>query len=133
MNHSGVDIEDFFLRGSETMTERDLDELRRLLPNLETKLNGIETGPVDELRPLVEFLRAYIEDGSADADFEPLREAGFALRYFLKGVDIIPDMLEDIGYADDLAILRLAVKRNHDALAEFAKLKGLDLPDPGKK
>lgn len=39
-------------------------------------------------------------------------EAGVALDYLVKGVDLIPDFIEGIGLADDEVIIRRVMERN---------------------
>jgi uncharacterized membrane protein YkvA (DUF1232 family) len=51
-----------------------------------------------------------------------LAEIAFAAEYLLKGFDVIPDHLPDIGLADDARLLQRIIERNrlelHSALAE---------------
>ena len=46
-----------------------------------------------------------LDDIYTSDDFSALPEAVFAVRYLVKGVDIIPDKTEE-GYSDDAAVLR---------------------------
>ncbi len=128
MEIPNVDIEAFVENGAKTISVSDLEEIRRLIPNLEQKLASIEDGPVKEIEPLVRFLSQYLLSPASRAEVMPVHEAAFALKYFLKGVDIIPDLVPEIGYTDDLAILRLVYQRNHDAFSEFAKAESLTFP-----
>ena len=59
----------------------------------------------DDARTLLNLLRD-VNDGSfSGLMFEDLAIAVFGLHYLLSPVDIIPDSIEEIGYADDAAVI----------------------------
>lgn len=41
-----------------------------------------------------------------------LREAGMAIRYLLKGMDLIPDSVPDVGFVDDAMVVAKVIERN---------------------
>jgi uncharacterized membrane protein YkvA (DUF1232 family) len=58
----------------------------------------------------------WIEDEELDVEEDPLpahlAEAGVAAAYILKGVDLIPDSIPEIGLTDDARILARVLDRN---------------------
>lgn len=64
-----------------------------------------------QLPDQVEFLAQLIEDFysglSPEIPYTAIAETAFALSYLRKGIDIIPDSISGVGYADDAAIINL--------------------------
>lgn len=59
----------------------------------------------DEARTMLNLL-SDVKDGTfSELLFEDLAIAVFGLHYVLSPVDIIPDSVEEIGYADDAAVI----------------------------
>jgi uncharacterized membrane protein YkvA (DUF1232 family) len=125
------DLNQFVLDGARRVTPRQVGKLVRQLP--EIRLVATQVTQFPQLADQVEFLAELIEDFHSglnqDVPYTAIAEAAFALSYLHKGVDIIPDRIPDIGYADDAAIitvvfetykvafLRLLVKQEKKRLA----------------
>ena len=62
----------------------------------------------EEARTMLNLLRDVDEGKFSDLMFEDLAIAVFGLHYVLSPVDIIPDSIEEIGYADDAAVIEQA-------------------------
>lgn len=62
----------------------------------------------DDARTLLNLLRDSRDGSFTNLNFEDISIAVFALHYVLSPVDIIPDSVEEIGYADDAAIVEQA-------------------------
>jgi uncharacterized membrane protein YkvA (DUF1232 family) len=60
-----------------------------------------------------------LDDAYVPGDFHALPEAIFAVRYLVKGVDIIPDNLPG-GYNDDAAVLREVLTGHEPEFREFS-------------
>jgi uncharacterized membrane protein YkvA (DUF1232 family) len=99
--------------GLRLITPAVIRSLRDSLPELARKIRHIRDS--DRLRARLELLGGYVAavpDATGPAD-DTLREAAFALCYFLTGSDAIPDSLPEIGLVDD-ALLVEAVLRRHE-------------------
>jgi len=129
MNVPSIDLETFFIHGAEALASSDVQELRRLTPNLAPKLESMPPSVVEVMQPVIGFATRVLHDEGFNLENAWCREIAFALRYFLKGVDIIPDMLGEIGYADDLAMFRFAFQRNAAELELFASRSRLIVPE----
>lgn len=59
---------------------------------------------------------------------DDLRYAGGALVYLGDSLDIVPDDQED-GYADDAAIVALAIEKSKDQIAKYCATQGLTVAE----
>jgi uncharacterized membrane protein YkvA (DUF1232 family) len=101
------DLNQFILDGARRVTPRQVGKLVRQLPGI--RLVATQVTQFPQLADQVEFLAELIEDFYSglnhDVPYTAIAEAAFALSYLHKGVDIIPDRIPHIGYADDAAII----------------------------
>ena len=101
------DLHQFVLDGARRVTPRYVGKLVRQLPGI--RLVATQVAEFPNLADQVEFLAELIEDFHSglnqDVPYTAIAEAAFALSYLHKGVDIIPDRIPGIGYADDAAII----------------------------
>jgi uncharacterized membrane protein YkvA (DUF1232 family) len=101
------DVEKFILEGARRITPVRLERMIRLLP--EIRLAATQVTEFPQIPDQVEFLAQLIEDFysglSPDIPYTAIAEAAFALSYLRKGIDIIPDSISGVGYADDAAII----------------------------
>lgn len=103
-------------RGGDLVTADAVAGLRALRDPLRRKIRGLELG--SRLRRRLEILAAYFEEarprsGAGDTAF---REVTFALLYFLKGFDRIPDTIPEVGLLDDAMIVQFVFERHSVAL-----------------
>lgn len=89
-----------------------LRALERLWLPLMAKIEQIEDH--GHLRRRLELLATYCEEVPRDGAIgtPAHREAAFALLYFLKGFDRIPDTLPEIGLLDDAMIVQIVLQRH---------------------
>jgi uncharacterized membrane protein YkvA (DUF1232 family) len=113
-------------QGAECVSAGDLAELHRLLPEVRSKAARITASK--RLRQRVELLSAFLQDSPAGADSPAHREVAFVLYYFLKGQDLIPDAIPDIGLLDDALLVDAALQRNLLALQSHRADRGLPWP-----
>src|ERR1700741_1801331 len=103
------DLEKFILKGARRITPANLGRLIRQVP--EIRLMATQVTEFPQLPDQVEFLAQLIEDfysGLSPAmPYTAIAEAAFALSYLRKGIDIIPDSISGVGYADDAWIINL--------------------------
>jgi uncharacterized membrane protein YkvA (DUF1232 family) len=112
-----LDLHQFILDGARRVTPRYVGKLIRQLP--EIRLVATQVTQFPQLNDQVEFLAELIEDFysglNQDIPYTAIAEAAFALSYLHKGVDIIPDRIPDIGYADDAAIIAVVFETYKEA------------------
>lgn len=114
-------------QGAECVSAADLAGLRALLPEVKAKAAGIKES--ERLRQRIELLAQFLEE-SADTDHSTAhREATFVLYYFIKGNDLIPDSVPEIGLLDDALLVEAAVHRNLHTLSTHWAEKGRIWPD----
>lgn len=92
------------------MHHADLTGLRYLLAKVREKAATIRES--DRLRHRIELLATFIEESEVDPQSVAQREASFSLYYFLKGLDLIPDSIPEIGLLDDALMIEAAYNRN---------------------
>ncbi len=118
-SHSAGEIPgtaDYVERGGALVTSRSLTGLRTLRGPLLAKISGLERGAL--LRQRLELLGLFLDECAAErATLTPaIRESAFALLYFLKGFDRIPDTVPEIGLLDDALVVDAVLERNAAAL-----------------
>jgi uncharacterized membrane protein YkvA (DUF1232 family) len=84
----------------------------------------------ERLRSRIELLNAFFEQDYAEghAATPACREIAFALLYFLKGADRIPDSVPEIGLLDDAMIIQLAIQHQAAAIRAHCRSHGLQCP-----
>lgn len=111
-----VSIDEYIQAQSLSITADELRGLRKFAPALEAKRGEAGSQGYKDLAEGIAVLSAVLNSRAATDATEPLprdlAEAGAALRYVLKGVDIIPDSLPEIGLADDAWIVARVLERN---------------------
>jgi uncharacterized membrane protein YkvA (DUF1232 family) len=103
-------------RGAELVTPDAVRSLRGMKRPLQKKIAAISRS--DRLQSRVEMLAVYFDEvvGDNAVRTQTHREAAFALLYFLKGFDRIPDSVPEVGLVDDAMIVELVLQRNAAAL-----------------
>ncbi len=114
-------------RGAECVQAEDLAALPRLRPAVESKLARFADSA--RLRERVALLLRYLDESPADPGNASQREAAFAIFYFLKGFDLIPDSLPKIGLLDDALLVETALRRNTHELSEHWAARGRVWPE----
>jgi uncharacterized membrane protein YkvA (DUF1232 family) len=111
-----VSIDEFIASEVENFTASDFVALRDHVPALRSKMQTEQARIHYDLQQGVELLIGWIEDEDLVSDEDPLpahfAEAGVAAAYILKGVDLIPDSIPEIGLTDDARILARVLDRN---------------------
>ena len=126
--HSIESIADYVEWRAAMLTSQQLDVLLRTeLPLLIPRFAAIAVPQFQNLRQQLRLLAGFFED-AADGAFQACSEASrketaFALRYTAAEVDIIPDSVPDIGYADDSVIVRTVLDRHQFLFREYCKFR----------
>ena len=101
-------------RGS--LSAADLKDMRRFLPGLARKAEQAQGEGRSDLVARIDKLMDIVNSPSIQEVTDPLplawAELGVAVRYLLKGIDLIPDFVKGIGLADDEWIVRRVMERN---------------------
>lgn len=127
---SPADFEDYLIFHAHKLSPKDLRVVVGRLP--EMRKGFAEVRPADfphtpqRLEFLADVLEAFIAGKCDDLPFETAVEAAFALIYLEQDMDIIPDILPDIGLNDDATMVALVLERNAPALRKFASCHGSD-------
>ncbi len=123
------DLAEYIDHGIRKVTPRSVESFRRHLPELQLKMVEIDAPKHPHLFRQLEFLTRFVEDCAdgewKDYPFVTFAEALFALAYVQRGIDIIPDMIPGIGYADDSSLVRAVLVRSelhYSAYAEANKI-----------
>ena len=77
----------------------------------------------------VEVLAGFVEETPAAVRTVGQREAAFVLYYFLKGQDLIPDNIPEIGLLDDALLVETAFYRNLHELRSHWAAQGRPWPE----
>ena len=68
----------------------------------------------------------FAEGAYKDLPFYAVAQAVFALMYAHKKVDIIPDLIPNLGRADDSSVVRAVIIQNEKVFAAYAVSQGFD-------
>ncbi len=116
-----VSIDEFIETEAAAFQAADLIGLRRHVEALRGKMESEQARVHYDLVRGIELIIALIESPEIDECSDPLpahlAEAGIAANYLLKGVDIIPDSIPEIGLTDDARIVARVLERNPVLLA----------------
>ena len=126
----------FVTHGASKITPRELEEVVRAIPTLRAEWTAqVDHEAFPKLAEQLDFLARLVEDFEAglekDLPYEAVSEAAFALVYFHREIDIIPDFIPGIGYADDAAVVETVLNRNDAVFTHYAEEKRIDLPPEG--
>ncbi|MDI1320050.1 MAG: DUF1232 domain-containing protein [bacterium] len=116
----------YLVDGAACVNTDDLSGLHRLLPQVRKKTAAITDS--DRLRRRLVVLADYYQESSA-GDSPVRREIAFVLYYFLKGYDLIPDSIPEIGLLDDALLVESVLRRNQHALSSHWTARGRDWPE----
>ncbi len=114
--------------GTELVTADAITALRQQQASLHAKIAALAES--ERLRSRIELLAAVFEEACADghAGTPGQREIAFALLYFLKGADRIPDSVPEIGLLDDAMIIQLVLQHQAAAIRAHCRRHGRPCP-----
>jgi uncharacterized membrane protein YkvA (DUF1232 family) len=111
-----ISIDEYIENQARTMKAEELRELRRFLPALAEKKAAALAQKREKLVWGIDMLADLVPSAAVERATDPLpqhlAELGVAARYVLKGIDIIPDTLPELGLADDEWIVSRVMQRN---------------------
>ena len=120
-------ISEYVEQSASLLTPEHLDEVRRELPILNLQFAALSMRQFPHLQQQLKVLVDFFED-TADGVFPvgsdaSRKETAFALRYTAKETDIIPDVVPEIGYADDSLIVRTVLGRHQDVFRDYCRFR----------
>jgi uncharacterized membrane protein YkvA (DUF1232 family) len=109
-----LSIATYIERGSPLITPDAVRALHTILPELRSKTARIQDSILIKRR--IEVLLVYFEETFGAHLDAAGRDISFALFYFLKGYDRIPDSIPEIGLLDDALIVNTVLEWHQTAL-----------------
>ena len=114
--------------GAAHVTPRVIEQVVRHLPLWKVEFTQINAPKFPHLVDQLEFLADAVEDvfegAYKDLPYFALAQAVFALTYAHKKVDVIPDLIPDMGRADDSSVVRAVLIQNEKSFAKYAEFHG---------
>jgi uncharacterized membrane protein YkvA (DUF1232 family) len=116
--------------GAAHITPRVVEQVVRHLPLWKVEFTQINAPKFPHLVDQLEFLADAVEDVAEgvykDLPYFAFAQAVFALTYAHKKVDVIPDLIPDMGRADDSSVVRAVLIQNEKAFAKYAESQGVN-------
>lgn len=110
------ELNDFIQSQSRALSVAELDRLSADLPALRERFANIPAHTYPYLKNQLQFLSLVVEDQVVrDPAGEMVGEAAFALLYFQRATDLIPDSIPGMGLLDDAMIVRIVLGRHQHA------------------
>jgi uncharacterized membrane protein YkvA (DUF1232 family) len=121
-------ISRYLERGGDIVDSRAQEVMHRLLPALGEKM--AEAGDSTVLTANIQALELYFRECHAGRQplTPALRETTFALLYFIKGFDRIPDSVPEVGFLDDALVAQTVIQRHRAALRAHWLRRGRTWP-----
>src|SRR5712691_819332 len=123
------EIVNFVTRGGSLITPAIVENVLRNLPLWKIEFAQINAPKYPHLVDQLEFLANAVEDFAEGAyrelPFCALAQAVFALIYAHKKVDVIPELLPNVGSANDSSVVRAVLIQNEKAFAQYAATQGV--------
>jgi uncharacterized membrane protein YkvA (DUF1232 family) len=124
------EIASFVRQGARHITARLVEKVLHQLPYWKIEFTQISAPRFPHLVDQLEFLADVVEDFAEgaykDLPYVAVAEAVFALIYAHKKIDLIPDHLPLLGYADDSSVVRAALIQNQKAFEKYAAAQKRD-------
>lgn len=111
-----ISLDEYIETERDGMTADRLRELSGFSAQIFAKLATEQARQHHDLHEGAECLMRHMASGEVESCTDPLpahlAEAGVALSYLLKGVDLIPDSIPEIGLTDDARVVARVLDRN---------------------
>jgi uncharacterized membrane protein YkvA (DUF1232 family) len=124
-----ADFINLITRGASQLTPNAVQQLVSDLPDLRERFGQLREAGYPDAEQQLTFLSQVVElvwtDQYRDMPYGAALEAAFAVTYFAREGDLIPDTLGAIGLIDDIAVVQTVLMRNiaaFEALAITTKL-----------
>ncbi len=128
------ELNDFIQSQARAISPADLDQLIADLPAFRERFAKIPSQTYPYLAEQLEFLSLVVEDHAAGLNRDPIAqivaEAAFALLYFQRASDLIPDLIPGMGLLDDAMIVSMVLRRHEHAFKRGSHADKLRWPVP---
>jgi uncharacterized membrane protein YkvA (DUF1232 family) len=125
-----AEFAEYVNNGASFVTPRIVETILRQLPIWKVEFTQINAPKFPHLINQLEFLADAVEDFAEgaykDLPYYAVAQAVFALMYAHKKVDIIPDLIPNLGRADDSSVVRAVIIQNEKVFAAYAASQGFD-------
>ena len=116
--------------GASLITPRVMDQVLRHLPIWKVEFTQINAPKFPHLVDQLEFLADAVEDFAEGAykelPYYAVAQAVFAITYAHKKVDVIPDLIPNLGRADDSSVVRAVLIQNEKWFGQYAAAMGFN-------
>jgi uncharacterized membrane protein YkvA (DUF1232 family) len=138
MNHhekpmTETDFHEFIARGATRLTARDIHRLVAEMPDLREQFSRLRESAYPDAERQLWFLSEVVDhvwtESHLDLPYGAALEAAFAVAYFVRDTDLIPDSLGAIGLTDDIAVVQAVFARNAGAYETFRAATKIDWAD----
>jgi len=127
------DLIELIIRGAARLTPADAHRLVAEMPELREQFARLRDSGYPEAERQLWFLSHIVEqvwtDQYREMSYGAALEAAFAVTYFLREGDLIPDFIGPIGLVDDIAVVQAVLQRNAVAYEVFRAATHLDWAD----
>jgi len=127
------DFIELIMRGAALLTPSDAHRLVAEMPDHREQFARLRDSGYPEAERQLWFLSHIVEqvwtDHYREMPYGAALEAAFAVTYFLREGDLIPDSLGPIGLVDDIAVVQTVFLRNAVAYEVFRAATNLDWAD----
>ena len=124
------DFIELITRGAARLTPSDAHRLVAEMPDLREQFTRLRDSGYPEAERQLWFLSHIVEqvwtDQYREMPYGAALEAAFAVTYFLRESDLIPDSIGPIGLVDDIAVVQAVILRNAVAYEAFRAATHLD-------
>jgi uncharacterized membrane protein YkvA (DUF1232 family) len=125
-------LDHYIADSARTLTREEIEDAVRAIPLVRVELaTAVLPDEFPNLSAQVELLCHFVEDVfggvlSREDAGDTFLEAAFAVRYFHRKVDVIPDQIPHIGKLDDAVVVQTVIRRGQPILQPYAR--SLKLP-----
>lgn len=127
------DFIDLITRGAARLTPSEVHRLVAEMPDIREQFARLRDSGYPEAERQLWFLSQIVEqvwtDQYREMSYGAALEAAFAITYFLREGDLIPDSLGPIGLVDDIAVVQTVLLRNAVTYEVFRAGTKLDWAD----
>ena len=125
------EITGFIQSQARALSIADIDRLIVDLPALRERFAKIPAQTYPNLADQLQFLSRVVEEQVVrEPAAEMVGEAAFALLYFQRATDLIPDSIPGMGLLDDAMIVRIVLGRHEQAFKSSSHAYNLSWPAP---
>jgi len=127
------DLIELIVRGASRLTPADAHQLVAEMPDHREQFARLRESGYPEAERQLWFLSYIVEqvwtDQYREMPYGAALEAAFAVTYFLREGDLIPDSIGPIGLVDDIAVVQVVFLRNAVTYEAFRAATHLDGAD----